>query len=152
MYVKVPAEVGVDGLVKDVDHVGAAHSNVVFEAILADVLHQALQVVDLRDSDTPVHAVGIVGDFALAKVSLDAATWVVGGDAEEGEGTLAHLGVDSAEGVHLAKCTAEDAEWAKLQVVVADKRAWEVATVGADAFVALFGEIVVPIEECGCLT
>ena len=85
MYIKVPAEVGVDGLVKDVDDIGAAHGNVVFEAVLADILHQLLQVVDLRDSDTAVHAVGVVGDFALAEIGLDATLGVVGRDAEEGK-------------------------------------------------------------------
>ena len=51
MYIQVPSEIGLDGLVKDVDDIGAAHGNVVFEAVLADILHQLLQVVDLRDSD-----------------------------------------------------------------------------------------------------
>ena len=88
MYIKVPAEVGVDGLVKDVDDIGAAHGNVVFEAVLADILHQLLQVVDLRDSNTAVHAVGVVGDFTLTQISLDAAFGVVCRDAEEGERTF----------------------------------------------------------------
>ena len=88
MHVELPAEVGFDGLLQDVDHLGTAHGHVVLKAVLADVFHQLLQVVYLRHGDTAVHAVGVVGDLALAEIGLDDALRIVGGDAEEGEGTL----------------------------------------------------------------
>ena len=105
MGVEIPAEVGLDGLVEDVDDIGAAHGDMVLEAVLADVLHQPLQVVDLGHGDAAVHAVRIVGNLALAQVGLDATLGVVGGDAEEGERTTGDLGIDSTEGVDLAQRT-----------------------------------------------
>ena len=102
MYIKVPSEVGLDGLVKDVDNIRAAHGDMVLETVLADVLHQLLQVVDLRHSDATVHAIGIVGDLTLTEVGLDAALGIVGGDAEEAERSLRDLRIDSSEGVDLA--------------------------------------------------
>jgi hypothetical protein len=35
--VEVPAEVGLDGLIEDVDDIGTAHGHMVLEAVLADV-------------------------------------------------------------------------------------------------------------------
>ena len=147
MDVEVPTEVGLDGLIEDVDDIGAAHGHMVLEAVLADVLHQLLQVVDLRHSDAAVHAVGIVGDLSLAEIGLDTALGIVGGDAEEGEGALTHFRIDCTEGVDLTEGTSEYAERTELQVVVAYKLTGEVAAVGADAFIAVFGEVIIPVEQ-----
>ena len=121
MNVEVPAEVGLDGLLYDINDIGSTHGYMVLEAILADILHQLLQVVHLCDGDTPVHAVGVVGELALAQISLNATFGVVGGDAEEGEGAFADFCVDGAKGVNLAQCATQHAEGTQLQVVVADK-------------------------------
>ena len=60
----------------------------VLETILTDIFHQLLQVINLGNSDTAVHAVWLVGNLSFAEIGLDAATRVVGGDAEEGEVAL----------------------------------------------------------------
>ena len=124
----------------------------VLETVLADVFHQALQVVHLRYGDAAVHAVGVVGYLTLAQIGLDAALRVVGGKTEEGEGTFRHLGVDGAESVHLAQRAAQNAEGTQFQVVVADKRLGEVAAVGAHTFVAVLGKVVVPVQKGRGLT
>ena len=102
MRIQLPSEVGLDGFLHDVDDVGAAHGNMVLKAVLADILHQLLQIVDLRHSDTAIHAVGIVGNGAFAQICLDIALGVVGRDAEERERAFADLGIDGAEGVDFA--------------------------------------------------
>ena len=131
MHVEVPAEIGLDGFVQDVNHIGAAHSHVVLETILADILHQLLQVIDLRHGDAAVHAIGIVGNLTLAQVSLDTALRVVCRDAEEGEGTLRNLGIDSTEGIDFAQRSAQHAEGTEFKVTIAYKLLGEVAAVGA---------------------
>ena len=118
----------------------------VLEAVLANVFHQLLQVIDLGDCDTSIHAVGVVSDFALTKISLDDALGVVGRDAEESEGTFADLGIDGAEGVDFAQRATQYAERAKLQVAIAYKLLGEVALMGTDALVAVLGEVVIPVE------
>ena len=85
MNVEVPAEISLDGLVQNVDDIGATHSHMMLETVLADVLHQLLQVVNLRDCDTAIHSVRIVGELTLAQIGLDGALWIVGRDAEEGK-------------------------------------------------------------------
>ena len=101
VHVEVPAEVGVDSLIKNIHHIGAAHGHVVLEPILADVFHQLLQVVHLGDGDAAIHAIGIIGDLTLAEVSLDTTLRVVGGDAEEGEIASGDLGIYCTEGIDL---------------------------------------------------
>lgn len=108
--VEVPAEVGLDGFVQDVNDIGAAHSHMVLEAILADILHQLLQVVHLCDGNTSVHAVWVVGQLSLTQIGLDTALRVVGRDAEEGERTFADLGIYGSKGVDLTQCTPQHAE------------------------------------------
>ena len=71
MYIQIPAQIAVDSLLQDVDHVGAHHGYVVFETILADILHQFLEVVHLRHGDTSVHAIRVVGQLALAQIALE---------------------------------------------------------------------------------
>ena len=88
MHIQVPSQIGLDSLVKDIHHVGATHSHMMLETVLADILHQFLQVVDFRNGDTAVHSVGIVGDLTLAEIGLDDALRVVGRDAEEGKWTF----------------------------------------------------------------
>ena len=66
MYVKLPAEISLDGLVQNVNHIGTTHGHMMLEAVLADVLHQPLQVVNLRHGDSAIHAVGVVGNLTLA--------------------------------------------------------------------------------------
>ena len=77
----------------------------VLETILADVLHQFLQIVNLRHSNTAIHAVWVIGDFALAQVRLDTAFGIVRRDAEEGKRAFANLGIDSTKGVDLTQST-----------------------------------------------
>ena len=48
MHVEVPAKICLDGLIQDVNHIGAAHSYMMLETILADILHQLLKVVKDR--------------------------------------------------------------------------------------------------------
>ena len=85
MDIEIPAQIGVDGLIEDIHHIGAAHGHMVLESVLADIFHQLLQVIHLRDSDTSVHAVGVVGNLSLAEIGLDFALGIVGRDAEERE-------------------------------------------------------------------
>ena len=77
MYVQVPSEVIVNSLAEDVNNVGANHRDVVLKAVLADKLHQLLQVVNLRNGDATVHSVRVVGELALAEIALYAAEVVV---------------------------------------------------------------------------
>jgi hypothetical protein len=41
--VEVPAEISLDGLVQNVDDIGATHSHMMLETVLADVLQQILK-------------------------------------------------------------------------------------------------------------
>ena len=66
MYIKVPAEIGFNGLADNIYHIGTTHGDMVLEAVLADILHQFLQVIDLCHGDTAVHAIWVVGDVPLA--------------------------------------------------------------------------------------
>ena len=104
MHVQVPTQIGVDGLVEDVHHISAAHGHMVLEAILADVLHELLQVVNLCHCYTAIHAIGVVGELTLAQIGLDSALRIVCRDAEEGEGTFRDFGIDSTKGVDLTQC------------------------------------------------
>ena len=146
MYIQIPAQIAVDSLLQDVDHVGAHHGYVVFETILADILHQFLEVVHLRHGDTSVHAIRVVGQLALAQIALDASQRVVSRNAEEGEITLRTLGIHSSEGIDLTERTSQHAERAKLQVTHGEALR-EIATVCADALVAVFGKVVVPVAQ-----
>ena len=83
--VDVPSEIGLDGLLQNINNIGATHGNVVFETVFTDVFHQFLQVIHLCYSDATVHSVGIVGQFALAQIGLDASFGIVGGKSEKGE-------------------------------------------------------------------
>ena len=129
----------------------AAGCDMVLEAVAADVLHEFLEIRNLGNSDAAVHSVRIVGDYALAEISLDLSLGVVGGDAEEGEVAFGNLCADSAEGTHLAEGTAKHSERGELQVLVADETAGEVAAVGADTLLTVGGEVVVPVHEGGGL-
>lgn len=97
MYIKVPTQISLYRLIEDVHHVGAAHRHMMLEAVLTDILHQLLQVINLSDSDTSVHSVWIIGNLTLAEVCLDTALRVIGGDAEEGERTARHFGIDGTK-------------------------------------------------------
>ena len=103
MYVEIPSEIGLDGLIQDIDHISTTHGDVMFETILADVFHQFLQVVNLRHGNTAIHTLGVVGNLTLAQIGLDGALGVVCRDAEEGEGTFADLGIDGTEGIDFAQ-------------------------------------------------
>lgn len=84
---------------------------------------------------------------SLTQIGLDTALRVVGRDAEEGERTFADLGIYGSKGVDLTQCTPQHAEGSRLQVVIAHERLGVVATVGADALVAVFGKVVVPVQQ-----
>ena len=101
--VDVPSEIGLDGLLQNINNIGATHGNVVFETVFADVFHQFLQVIYLCYSDATVHSVGIVGQFALAQIGFDAALGIVGGKSEKGEVALRHFRIDRTKGVDLAQ-------------------------------------------------
>lgn len=146
MYVELPAQIAVDSFLQDVHHIGANHGHVVFEAVLADVFHELLQVVHLSDSDATIHAVGIVRQAAFAQIALDAAQRVIGRNAEESEVAFRAFGVDGAEGVDFAECAAKYAQGTEFEVA-SGKALREVAAVGADAFVAVVGEVVVPVAQ-----
>ena len=103
MYIKVPTQISLYRLIKDVHHIGAAHRHMMLETVLTDILHQFLQVINLSDSDTSVHSVWIIGNLTLAEVCLDTALRVIGGDAEEGERTARHFGIDGTKGLHLTQ-------------------------------------------------
>lgn len=151
MNVEVPTEIGLYGLVENVDNIGTTHGNMVLEAVLTDVLHQLLQVVDLGHSDATVHAIGVVGDFSLTEIGLDAAFGIVGRNTEEGEGAFADLRIDSTKGINFAQSSSEHPEGAELQIVVAHELTGEVTTVGADTLVAILCEIVVPVKQRWCV-
>lgn len=151
MNIEFPSEIRLDGFLQDVFYVAAHEGNVMLEPVLADELHELLQVGYLCDGDAAVHAVGVVGDAALAHIALDAAARVVGGDAEEGEVAFRHLGVHGTERAHLAERAAQHAEGTELQVIVAHERPREVAAVGAHALVAVLGEVVVPVGQGGSI-
>ena len=119
----------------------------VLETVLADKLHQFLQVVYLCYGDTSVHTIRIVGYFALSQICFDFTLRVIGRDAEETERTFRNLGIYCTKCVDLAECTSKYAERTKFQVAVADKAFGEVAAVGADALVAVFCKVVVPVEQ-----
>ena len=102
MYVELPTKVSLYGLIKDIDNIGAAHGNMVLKAVLTDVLHQLLQIVDLGNGYTAVHTVWVVGNLALAEIGLDNALRIVGRYAEEGEGAFADLGLDSTKGIYFS--------------------------------------------------
>ena len=100
--VELPSEVGLDGLADYVNDIGAAHGDMVFETVLADILHQLLQVIHLRHGNATIHAVWVIGDRSLTEIRLDASLRIIGGDAEEGEVTGSDLRIDSTEGIDLA--------------------------------------------------
>ena len=100
MYVEIPTKVSLYGLIKDIDNIGAAHSNMVLEAVLTDVLHQLLQIVDLSNCDTAVHTVWVVGNLTLAQVGLDDALRIVCRNAEEGKRTFTDLGINSTKSIN----------------------------------------------------
>ena len=89
MHVEIPSEIGLDGLVQNIDHISTTHGDVMLKTILEDVFHQLLQVVNLRHCDTDVHAIGIVGNLPLSQIGIDGTLGVVCRDTEEGEGTFA---------------------------------------------------------------
>ncbi len=148
MHIKIPSEIVFEGIGYDVGHIAAHQCDMMLKAVAANVLHQLLEVIDLRHGDATVHSVGIVRNLAFAHVSADLTGSIVGRDTEEGEVTFADLGIHSAEGAHLAECAAQNAERRELEVVVSNERAREIAAVCADALVAVVGEVVVPIGEC----
>src|SRR5215472_8523436 len=86
MVVGFPAEVVAEGFFEDIGGVGAGHDDVVFEAVVADVLHEVLEARDAGDCPVAKGVEGVVGEFALAYVGADAAFRVGGGDAAVGEG------------------------------------------------------------------
>lgn len=145
--VDVPSEIGLDGLLQNINNICATHGNVVFETVFADVFHQFLQVIYLCYSDATVHSVGIVGQFALAQIGFDAALGIVGGKSEKGEVALRHFRIDRTKGVDLAQGASEHTERTEPELVVADKRAWEVTAVGTYTLIAVVGKIVVPVEQ-----
>ena len=148
MYVEIPAEIVADGFLEDVGHMAAHESDMVFESVPADMLHQLLEIVDPGHGYASVHVVRVIGDVALSGVGLDHAARVVGGYAEEGEVTGSDLGEHGSEGVHLAEGTAEDAERSELHRSLGEALR-EVSAVGAYAHVAVLGEVVVPVSESG---
>ncbi len=118
----------------------------VLETILTDILHQLLKVVHLCHSNASVHAIRVVGQLALAQIALDATQRIVSRNAEESEFTFCALGIHGTKGVDLSECTSQHTKRAELQVVHG-KTLREIATVCADAFVAVVGKVVVPVAQ-----
>ena len=147
MHIKIPSEIVLEGIGYDVGHIAAHQCDMMLESIAANVLHQLLEVIDLRHGDAAVHSVGIVRNLAFAYISADPTGSIVGRNAEEGEVSLADLGIDGAKGTYLAKGATQNAEWSKLEVVVSDEGPREITTVCADALVAVVGEVVVPVGQ-----
>ena len=118
MTIVVPTEVVFYSLIYDVSNMTAYESHVVLETVLADVLHELLEIVNLCNCDTSVHCVWIVCDLSFSEVRLDAALRIVGRDTEECEVTFCNLSADSTECVNLTECTSEYSERCKADVVL----------------------------------
>ena len=116
--VEIPTEIVVDGFLKNVNNVRAHHCDMVLETVLADELHQLLQVVNLSNGDATVHSIRVVGQLALAEIALYAAKVVVGRDTEISELAFGALAVNCAERVNLAERAAEHSERTELEVVL----------------------------------
>ena len=151
MDIKIPTQIGINGFLQDSSQIATTESHMMLEAVLADILHQLLEFGHFRYYDTAVHSVWIVGHLALTEIGLDATLRVVGGDAEIGERAFADLGIDGAECLDLSEGASQYAERSEFEVVVANELLGEVAAMGADALVAVFGKVVVPVSQCGWL-
>ena len=118
MYVKVPAEIVVHGLFDDVLHLAAYESHVVLEPVLADELHQLLEILDFGYRYAPVHSVMVIGHLAFASVSLNGPGGVVGGNPEEREYAFGNLPVYCTECVDLAQSTSENTQRGQMDIVL----------------------------------
>ena len=78
MHIKIPAEIAVESLLDDTCHISTHECHMVFETVLADILHQLLQFRHLGDNDAAIHAVWIVGHLSLSHVCLYHSLCIVG--------------------------------------------------------------------------
>ena len=86
--IKFPTEIGLYGLANNLCHMAAYQCHMVLETVLADILHQLLEVVHLGHGNATIHSVRLIGDIAFAKIGFDTTTRIVGGNTEEGEVAL----------------------------------------------------------------
>ena len=117
MHIEIPSEVCLDSLREDVNDIGTYHGDMVLESILADELHESLQVRHTCHGDTSIHAVGVVGHLALSEISLDASEGVVGRDTEVCELSLSTFSIYSPEGAHLAESASEDTKRSEFYLI-----------------------------------
>ena len=102
MHINIPSQISLDGFLKHVDHIGAAHGHMMFKAVFADIFHQLLQIVNFGHGDATIHAIRVVSNLALTEISLDAALGVIGGNAEESEVARGDFSLDCAKSIDFA--------------------------------------------------
>ena len=106
--VEVPFHVLFRRLAQHIGEMGPRHRNVVLESLLTEVGHQFAEPRDFADRDAAIHIEGIVGELALAEISLDLPLSVVGGDSEICHGAGGDVTFDGSETVFPTQALAQD--------------------------------------------
>src|SRR5580698_3856980 len=145
MRVNVPAEIASGSFMNGGGYRGEIRGDVMFEAVLADVAEQFLEMRNFYYACSAEGFEGIVGELALADVAGDFSGAVVGGEARETHGAALDAADTGAEGVVLADRARDD--FLKVHADVLEKMFRQVAAVEADGFVGVVGVVIVPVEE-----
>jgi len=115
------------------------------ESVLADYLHQRLQVFDVRHTVSAECVQRVVGHLAFAHVRLNDAFLVVGGYSCECERTGRHASDARAERTLFAHRACNDLLVIHLDVAEYGLR--QVAAVEQHAFVGIVAVVVIPVEQ-----
>ena len=146
MHIEIPAEISLDGFLQNIDNIGSHHRYMVLETVLADELHEGLEVIDLRNSDTAIHSVRIGCDLTLAEICLDLTEGIVSRNAEESEVAGSSLAIYGTEGVDLTECTSEHTERTELEIILHEALGC-ITAVCTYAAVAILGKVIVPVKK-----
>ena len=142
----LPAEVVGGGFIDGAGDCGEVGSNVMLEAVLADVAEELLHVGDFDDTCAAEGVERVVGEGAFAYVAGDLAGEVVGREAGEAHRAGLNRAVEGAVRVLLAHGARDDELVVHLHAF-AEEVLGQVGAVETDSLVGVVAVVVVPVEE-----
>ena len=108
MLINFPPEIISKRLGQDVGGFGLRHDDVMLEAVVADVLHEFLELGHFGHGAVAEGLQHVIGQFAFADVGADAAVRVRRGDAAVSERAGGRAAIERAVGVLHADGRADD--------------------------------------------
>jgi len=119
--VDLPSQIIFGSFLNDIGDGIAHHGNMMFKAVLAQVIHQSLQVIYLADGDTAIHFKRIICKIPFSEIAFDSADPFIRRDTEIGKRAGGYFSFHGTEAVLFAQRSSQHVQCADLYFALAKK-------------------------------